>query len=67
MGKFYPVILGENALKGLLCVSNGKRKQSILKTYLGFMLTVTDLRKTIDEEQARKRSGHTRAIPSGKT
>jgi hypothetical protein len=39
MGKFYPVISGDNAPKGLLSVLSGKKKRFILKTYLGFIQT----------------------------
>jgi hypothetical protein len=42
MGKFFLVTSGENAQKDLLSALNGKRKESILKTYRGFYLTGSD-------------------------
>jgi hypothetical protein len=42
MVKFLLATSGENAKKDSLCVLNGKRKESILKTYHGFYLMGLD-------------------------
>jgi hypothetical protein len=42
MGKFFLVTSGENAQKDSSFALNGKRKESILKTYLGFYLMDLD-------------------------